>query len=140
MGIDLLYPNIEIGVVTTNVGRIIEFYENFLGLPLREELGFPGGAQRRYAVGKNTLKLVTYDQSPAARTVPGGGRTQEGIRYFSLYVSDIAAVAGRIADSPYELVEPLTEFTAIPGWSWLFAADPDGNWVELAGPHASTSD
>lgn len=135
MAIDLLFENVEIGVVTTNMGPMVEFYENFLGLPSQGELAFPNGIQRRYALGQNVLKLVAYDEAPAGRAVAGGGRAQEGIRYFTLFVKDIAAVAERIEDSRYELVEPLTDFAPVPGWSWLFVADPDGNWIELVGPH-----
>lgn len=137
MAFDLLFQNVEIGVVTTNVGPMVEFYENFLGLPSQGELAFAGGVQRRYAVGQNIFKLVTYDERPAARAVAGGGRAQQGIRYFTLFVQDIAAVAARIEDSPYDLVEPLTDFAPVPGWSWMFVADPDGNWIELVGPRES---
>jgi catechol 2,3-dioxygenase-like lactoylglutathione lyase family enzyme len=134
MAIDLLSENVEIGVVTTNMGPMVEFYENFLGLPPQGELAFSHGIQRRYALGQSVLKLVAYDEAPAERAVAGGGRAQEGIRYFTLFVKDIAAVAVLIEESPYELVEPLTEFAPVPGWSWLFVADPDGNWIELVGP------
>ncbi|MCV7094277.1 extradiol dioxygenase [Mycobacterium kubicae] len=129
----------EVGVVTTNLEPMVEFYENYLGLALQTELRFPTGVQRRYAIGKNVLKLVTYDQPPPSGVVPGGGYTQEGFRYISLFVKDIANVAKRLKESPYQVVEELTEFTAIPGWWWLFVTDPDGNWIELAGPREDTA-
>ena len=74
MAIELLSTGLEVGVVTTDLDPMVEFYEGFLGLPLQGELQFPGGAMKRYAVGKNVLKLVTYDQPPTAPTAPGGGR------------------------------------------------------------------
>lgn len=139
MTVELLFPTIEIGVVTTNLEPMVTFYEGYLGLPLQSELRFPTGTQRRYSVGKNILKLVTYDEPPPAGVVPGGGYAQEGFRYISLFVKDIAEVAERLKESPYHIVEELTEFTAIPGWWWLFVADPDGNWIELAGPRKDTA-
>lgn len=134
MAIELLATTVEVGVVTTNLGAMVEFYGNFLGLPHQADLEFPGGSMKRYAVGRNVLKLVTYDEPPHSPTAPGGGRAQAGLRYFSLVVASLTTAAEQIATAGYEIVEPLTEFTAVPGMGWLFVADPDGNWVELVGP------
>jgi catechol 2,3-dioxygenase-like lactoylglutathione lyase family enzyme len=119
--------------VTTNIDAMVTFYEGFLGLEAQGELDFPGGTQRRYALGGNVIKLVTFDPAPSEPAAPGGGRAQAGIRYFTLGVKDLTALAARIEASPYELVEPLTEFTPVPGMGWLFVADPDGNWIEFFG-------
>lgn len=134
MAVELLANSVEVGVVTTNLEAMVDFYEGFLGLAHQADLDFPGGAMKRYAIGKNVLKLVTYDDPPAAPAAPGGGRAQAGIRYLSLVVSSLTTAAQQIADAGYDLVEPVTEFTAVPGMGWLFVADPDGNWVELVGP------
>ena len=131
--LDLLSPNLEVAVVTTNLDAMIEFYENFLGLEFQSELDFPGGSQRRYALGGNVVKLVTYDPPPAQPAAAGGGRVQAGIKYFSFAVKNLTALADRVAASPYQLVEPLTEFEPVPGMGFLFIADPDGNWIEFFG-------
>ena len=134
MAIELLATGVEVGVVTTDLDAMVGFYEDFLGLPLQGELQFAGGFKKRYAVGKNVIKLVTYDEPPAAPAAPGGGRAQAGIRYLTLVVSSLSRTAQQITDAGYRIVEPVTEFTAVPGMGWLFVADPDGNWVELVGP------
>ena len=134
MAIELLATGVEVGVVTTDLDAMVGFYEDFLGLPLQGELQFAGGFMKRYAVGKNVIKLVTYDEPPAAPAAPGGGRAQAGIRYLTLVVSSLSRTAQQITDAGYRIVEPVTEFTAVPGMGWLFVADPDGNWVELVGP------
>ena len=134
MAIELLATGVEVGVVTTDLDAMVGFYEDFLGLPLQGELQFAGGFMKRYAVGKNVIKLVTYDEPPAAPAAPGGGRAQAGIRYLTLVVSSLSRTAQQITDAGYRIVEPATEFTAVPGMGWLFVADPDGNWVELVGP------
>ena len=134
MAVELLAPSVEIGLVTTDLGPMVEFYENFLGLPFQLDLDFPGGTMKRYLIGDNTLKLVTYDQPPPAALTPGGGRAQTGVRYISLVVTNVTEVAAQVTAAGYEIVEPLTELTALPGIGWFFVADPDGNWVELAGP------
>ena len=35
MAVELLAQSVEIGVVTTNSEAMVDFYENFLGLPYR---------------------------------------------------------------------------------------------------------
>jgi len=134
MAVELLAPGIEVGLVTTNLDAMVKFYEGFLGLPHQGDLDFPGGTMKRYAVGKNVLKLITLDSPPAAAAVPGGGPAQAGIRYFTLMVSNLGDTATQIRDAGYQTPQPLAEFAPVPGMGWMFVADPDGNWVELVGP------
>jgi catechol 2,3-dioxygenase-like lactoylglutathione lyase family enzyme len=131
--LDLLAPSVEVGVVTTNIEAMVAFYEGFLGLEFQGEVEFPGGTQRRYSLGKNVLKLVTFDSPPPLPPAPGGGRAQAGIRYFTIAVRDLRAAAGMFDASEYQIVEPVTEFAPVPGMGWMFVADPDGNWIELFG-------
>ncbi|MGA5466027.1 VOC family protein [Mycobacterium sp. NPDC050041] len=133
MKFDLLTPGIEVGLVTTNPDPMVTFYEGFLELEFQGELEFPGGTQRRYTLGNGVLKLVTYDPPPPQPAAPGGGRAQAGVRYFTIGVQKLRAVAEEFAASPYDIVEPLTEFAPVPGMGWMFVADPDGNWIELFG-------
>lgn len=130
---DLLTPGIEVGLVTTNLDKMVAFYEGFLQLELQGEVEFPGGSQRRYSLGKNVVKLVTFDSPPPQPAAPGGGRAQAGVRYFTIGVQHLNAVAAAFAESEYEIVEPVTEFAPVPGMGWMFVADPDGNWIELFG-------
>jgi catechol 2,3-dioxygenase-like lactoylglutathione lyase family enzyme len=131
--LDLLAPSVEVGIVTTNPDAMVAFYEGFLGLEFQGEIEFPGGKQRRYSLGKNVLKLVTFDSPPPLPPTPGGGRAQAGTRYFTIAVKELRAAADMFAASGYEIVEPVTEFGPVPGMGWMFVADPDGNWIELFG-------
>lgn len=133
MKLDLLSPHIEVGLVTTNLDDMVAFYQDFLELEFQGEIEFPGGMQRRYTLGNGVLKLVTYSPAPPQPTAPGGGRAQAGIRYFTIGVTNLRAVADAFAASPYEVTEELTEFAPVPGMGWMFVADPDGNWIELFG-------
>lgn len=131
--LDLLTPGIEVGLVTTNLDAMVEFYEGFLGLEPQGEIEFADGSQRRYSLGASVLKLVTYTTAPVAPVVPGGGRAQAGLRYFTVGVKNLSAVAEAFEVSEYTVVEPLTEFAPVPGMGWMFVVDPDGNWIELFG-------
>lgn len=133
MKLDLLTPGIEVGLVTTNLDAMVAFYEGFLELQPQGVVEFPGGSQRRYTLGGGVLKLVTYSPPPDQPVAPGGGRAQAGLRYFTVGVKNLRAVAAAFEASEYEVVEPVTEFAPVPGMGWMFVADPDGNWVELFG-------
>jgi catechol 2,3-dioxygenase-like lactoylglutathione lyase family enzyme len=130
--LDLLMPGIEVGLVTTNLEAMTAFYEGFLELEPQGEIAFEGGSQRRYTLGNSVIKLVTYTTDPAP-AVPGGGRAQAGLRYFTIGVNGLRAVADAFEASPYEIVEPVTEFAPVPGMGFMFVADPDGNHLELFG-------
>ena len=134
MAVELLATSVEIGVVTTNLDAMVEFYQDFLGLPHQGDLDFPGGTMKRYAIGPNVLKLVTLDEPPAAPAVPGGGPAQAGIRYVTLVVTNVSETARQVEAAGQSVAQPLAEFAPVPGMGWMFVADPDGNWVELVGP------
>lgn len=134
MAIELLAKNIEVGLVTTNLPAMVEFYENFLGLPYQGDLDFPGGTMKRYALGDNVLKLITLDEPPAAPATPGGGPAAAGIRYYTVVVANTTQAAEQVKAAGYEIAQELAEFAPVPGMGWMFVADPDGNWVELVGP------
>ena len=133
MNLDLLTPVVEIGLVTTNLDAMVAFYEDFLGLELQGVIDFEDGSQRRYALGSSVLKLVTYTSAPPLAPTPGGGHAQAGLRYFTIGVQNLRAVAVDIEAAGYEIVEPPTEFVPVPGMGWMFIADPDGNSIELFG-------
>lgn len=133
MKLDLLTPGIEVGLVTTDLDAMVAFYEGFLELEPQGVVDFPGGSQRRYTLGNGVLKLVTYVPEPPAPAVPGGGRAQAGLRYFTIGVQNLRAVAEAVVAAGYEVVEPVTEFAPVPGMGFMFLADPDGNWIELFG-------
>lgn len=133
MNLDLLSPSIEIGLVTTNLDAMVEFYEGFLGLEIQGEIEFADGSQRRYALGSSVLKLVTYATSPPLPPTPGGGRAQAGLRYFTIGVQNLRDVAASVEAAGYPISEPPTEFEPVPGMGWMFIADPDGNSIELFG-------
>lgn len=133
MILDLLTPAVEIGLVTTNRDAMVAFYEGFLGLEPQGEVEFADGTQRRYSLGKNVLKLVTYTTPPQLPAHPGGGHAQAGLRYFTIGVKNLRDAAAKIEAAGYEIVEPPMEFEPVPGMGFMFIADPDGNSIELFG-------
>ena len=135
MKMELASQGFEVGLVTTHAGKMIDFYENLLGLEAQGQLDFPGGTQKRFTVGNSILKVVSYDEDPPLRQTPGGGRAQEGIRYISFIVANLLEMAESLKAAGIPFAEELTEFGG--GFGWLFVEDPDGNWVEIAGALSS---
>ncbi len=133
VNLDLLMPGVEIGLVTTNLDAMVEFYEGFLGLEPQGEIEFADGSQRRYSLGNSVIKLVTYTTPPALPPMAGGGHAQAGLRYFTIGVKDLRAVAAEIEAAGHVITVPPTEFAPVPGMGWMFIADPDGNSIELFG-------
>ena len=133
MNLDLLTPDVEIGLVTTNLEAMIEFYEGFLGLEPQGEIESGDVSQRRYTLGGSVIKLVTYTTPPPLPPAAGGGRAQAGLRYFTIGIQNLRDAAARIEAAGYDIVEPVTEFAPVPGMGWMFIADPDGNSIELFG-------
>lgn len=131
--LNLMVPSVEIGLSTTRLEEMVDFYEGFLGLQHVGDMDFVGGTQKRYALGKNVLKLVTYDVDPAEQNLPGGGPAQTGIRYFTVVVTGLRDVEAAFAASRYEVAKPLTELDEMPGFGFMYVTDPDGNWIEISG-------
>ena len=102
MNLDLLTPAVEIGLVTTNLDAMVEFYEGFLGLELQGEIEFDDGSQRRYTLGGSVIKLVTYTTPPPLPPAPGGGRAQAGLRYFTIGIQNLRDAAARIEAAGYD--------------------------------------
>ncbi len=132
MSVQLLLPGVEVGIVTTNLEPMLAFYRDVLGLELQGELPFPGGTMQRFALGQSVLKLVTMDEPPEGEVVPGGGRAARGLRYVTLVVANVREMCAQLEAAGHPIAEPITEFA--PGAGYFFTSDPDGNWVELAGP------
>jgi catechol 2,3-dioxygenase-like lactoylglutathione lyase family enzyme len=132
MAAKLLVDTIEIGIVTTNMAAMRDFYENLVGLPYQEQLDFPGGTMHRYQCGANVLKLVAYDKPPGHANNPGGGEAATGLRYFTLMVENLSEFIEEVKQADHTIAKDVTPFGADIGFA--FVEDPDGNWLELAGP------
>ncbi|MBU1831863.1 MAG: VOC family protein [Gammaproteobacteria bacterium] len=127
----LLSDSIEIGVVTTNMATMREFYGETLGLKYESELAFPGGVMHRYHLGGGIIKLVTYDEAPAVEVIAGGGFTAKGYRYISMGVNGVSSWFKELKERGVEIPVDVTPFA--DGIGFGFIADPDGNWIEVFG-------
>lgn len=135
MPLALVKPTIDLGIVTTDRAASKAFYGGTLGLPELGELRMDGFGISRFQVGDCVLKILEFDQPPAAKAA--GGRLGEvtGIRYWTMSVSNLDEVleACRAAGRP--IAEGPTEIR--PGVTIALVEDPDGNLVEFVNRPAS---
>jgi len=118
---------VDVGLVGAS-DALADFYEQALGLERLEPRVFPFATVHRFACGPVTLKvMVPADPpAPAPPVTPFWGRG--GLRYLTLWVDDLAALADAWSAAGGEVTTAPAELR--PGvWSALLA-DPDGNVVE----------
>lgn len=130
MALELAKDSIDLGIVTTNVDRMLEFYRDTLGLTVEGEMPMPGGGyMTRLLCGTSTIKIVVNKKDPEAKAPPGGIGGSTGYRYWTISVTNLESVTNDCKVAGYNIVVPPTEIRE--GVSISMVEDPDGNWVEL---------
>jgi predicted enzyme related to lactoylglutathione lyase len=118
----------DVGFVSRD-GALVEFYASVLDLEELEPRDFPMGQVRRLACGPGVLKVMVPKEPPEAPAPTTNFWDVSGIRYATLWVDDVAAVARRWrAHGGSILMDP---FELRPGTFTALGADPDGNVVEI---------
>lgn len=101
--------------------RTLEFYGKVLGFG---DIGAVGGVSR-YQVGPSQLKFTRAGQN--AKFTRGGIHDAAGVRLWTMWFPDEAALTKRFADHGY----PAPVFKTIGGVRSALVTDPDGEWVQL---------
>lgn len=128
--LNITKPALDLGIITRDAEPMLKFYRDLLGLELEAVLPMPsGGSMHRLKVGASILKIVQLDRAPAADLIPGGIPAATGMRYFTIYVDNLAAAVSSCEQAGYRI--PVAPKTIRPGVTIAMVADPDGNWVEL---------
>ena len=127
MAVELTRAAIDLGIVVADEEAMLRFYRDTLGLEyLNRQTTGPGGYMHRLACGESVIKLVVPPETPASRT-PRGPRTQTGLRYFTILVSNLEEVLARCEEAGLEFHVPLK--AATHGGMYAQVYDPDGNVV-----------
>ena len=129
--IDPKKDGVDLGIVIRDWEASKRFYCDTLGFVHVMDMPFPlnPGTMHRVQAGATTLKLTQLGTTPDAQNPPGGATAAVGIRYFTFWVRNVAAVAEACRAAGYKIALPLTEVR--PGVNILMVEDPDGNWVEF---------
>ncbi|MEH6584404.1 MAG: VOC family protein [Halioglobus sp.] len=130
MAVQLEKQYIDAGIVTTDPEAAHRFYGEALGLPLEGEIEIPQyGLVRRYKVGQSTLRVFVPLAQPAREGSRDGFASQTGIRYLTLYVSNLEDATAAVAAAGFKVAVPVRDLR--PGVRVSQVEDADGNAVEL---------
>lgn len=123
---------------TVDRAKMMEFYGEVLALRPMPAINMPGGGQMsRFQVGTSEIKLTTT--RPESREQKGGVKEVTGLRVFTFFFPDEAALTTRFKEHGF--AAPV--FHASGSTRVATVQDPDGEWVELIvvpGAPASTLD
>ena len=130
MAIQVTKDSIDLGIVCSDVDKMLGFYTQALGLEKIEVMDLPGGAKlHRLQCGTSWVKLVQPASAPPVKAAPGGIGGATGMRYFTISVADLDGLTDKAKEWGANVAVPVTEFR--PGVRISIIEDPDGNWVEL---------
>jgi len=106
--------------------RMTGFYGDVLGLKALPPLQMPGGGQMiLFQIGSGQVKLQA---TPAASDYASGPvREVTGLRVFTFFYSDEAAVTARFVQQGY----PAPHFQSTKSGRRAMVLDPENQWVEL---------
>jgi catechol 2,3-dioxygenase-like lactoylglutathione lyase family enzyme len=120
----------DIGITARDPEAMIRFYRDFLGLPLAKVLKWPdyGSEVWFFAVGDGHVKILVFDQVPAASNPPGGNRAATGYRYLAIRVADVHEVLVGLEEAGGRVQVPIADHGSS---RVVFVEDPDGNPIEF---------
>ncbi len=143
-------PVIDIGIVVSDLAKSAAFYTNAIGF--KEVAGFKVTAERATEIGltdhhpadirvfvlgegnlATRIKLMSFPQAPGAKADQKFIHSTVGMRYLTLYVTDLSAALKRLESEKVKLLGKTP--TDLGGGTWIAVfQDPDGNFIELVGP------
>jgi glyoxylase I family protein len=130
MTVKITKDAIDIGIITKNVGPMLKFYRDTLGLTQDGEMDLGGGGRiTPLKCGSTIIKLVAPGKAPPAEAPSGGVMGATGYRYWTITVSNIEEATNECAKAGFSIPVPVNEFQ--PGVRMSMIEDPDGNWIEL---------
>lgn len=130
MPVALQKDSIDLGIVAVNGEAMVAFYRDVLGFVEEPQTPFPmGGVMHRLRCGTSLIKLVVPESTPAMRPAPGPITNASGLRYWTMIVTNLAAIMDECECAGHPVVVPITEVR--PGVTIGMVTDPDGNWVEF---------
>ncbi len=122
-----LPERLQIGLTVSDLAATQRFYGELLGFTAEPPMPI-GQTLIRYGY-RCPKTLVKFWQQPQPLPKQTGAVTAAaGFRYFTFEVADLAATQALLAGKGIEIVSPPRQLGAV---QVMFAADPDGNWIEF---------
>lgn len=153
---NLASQTIDLGMVVSDIDKSLKWYTDVIGFQQVGEFDAPAEFTGKLGItnslpahvhvlalgdgpGATKLKLMQFKQAPGARIDQTYFHSTYGFRYLTIWVKDMPTAMARaakhnakpIADGPHAIPESIAK-----GQYLAVLRDPDGNFVELAGPKA----
>jgi len=117
----------DVGILVSDIGESLAFYQGLLGLEKLEDFDVPFGRLYRLRFGDSFAKLIVPKHKPGAGTQ---GLTKAlGLRYLTFPIINLDEVYA--ACEAAGVTVELTKRELMPGVFVAMVLDPDGNVVEL---------
>lgn len=129
MALTLTQNHVEVGISVTDFPQSQKFYA---ALGFAEVAAMPlgwGGTLHILKLGDAVIKLAENDENPEESNPPGGPTGALGIRWITLWISDVDDAVKIGAEAGGTVAVPVN--ADYPGVKFAMLADPDGNWLEL---------
>ncbi len=123
----------DFGIVVRDEAAMVEFYRDVVGLPYEGSMKVPGGLLHRFKVGASMLKLMVPPTPPAVNHLVGDIQDSTGLRYWTVWVEDLAGAVASCVEGGATVVRPIVDVGR--GISYAVIADPDGNCLEFIEQH-----
>jgi glyoxylase I family protein len=129
---DKLATRMQIGLTVSDVERSKRFYGDVLGCPQEPEMRLPksmsvvGNVRYGFVAGKTTIKFWHMGELP---TKTGGPGRRTGIRMITAIVDDLDATHEHLRTHDVAIKAAPHDMQGLA--RVMFAADPDGNWIEF---------
>jgi catechol 2,3-dioxygenase-like lactoylglutathione lyase family enzyme len=128
-----LTARMQVGLTVSDVERFRHFYGQIFGLKEEPTMAIQNGRTRYgFIAGKTTIKFWTQGELP---THSGAPQKRTGIRMYTATVDDIDAVHRELVEQNVTIKVPPQDFQGRA--RIMFAADPDGNWIEFVQSNAA---
>ncbi|MCP5395246.1 MAG: hypothetical protein H6918_00675 [Sphingomonadaceae bacterium] len=129
MGAELFAGHIDAGIVTIDRDAALAFWHGLMGFPVEGEISFPGLTILRLKAGDTTLRLCIPDGGVEREAHNGAFAAESGLRYLTIYVCNLDALADAAQAAGYLVPFPPREIR--PGHRVAQIQDGMGVTVEL---------
>jgi glyoxylase I family protein len=122
---------VDVGIVIRDSETSLAFYRDLLGMRFEATIAMPvgNGLMHRLWCGDSLIKLVRFDDVPAASNPGGGLGAATGFRYLTIHAANLAEVIAECTAAGVKVLIPVREVR--PGVTIAMVEDPDGNVVEF---------
>jgi lactoylglutathione lyase len=132
----------EIGICVADLGKMMAFYEQLLGMRKISEIPLNEHGARMSGLGEHGYTVVRLQTPYGERiklvcpspTPPGESwatpTARRGVGYLTFLVSGLDALLTKLAAAGFPSIKGAVELR--PGVRMSLVKDPEGNWVEFA--------